>query len=744
MPVNLLATKLHVPVSPTRAVDRQRLIDRLDASGPRRLTLVSAPAGFGKSTLLGAWVARSGTRAAWLSLEPEDGEPIRFLTYLLAALRTVEPDLADGVWEAVHAAQPPPLDTLWTALLNALAVLPERLVLVLDDYHVVDSDVVDQAIGALLENLPPTLGLVIATREDPHLPLARLRAGGQLVEVRAADLRFTSAEATAFLNEAMGLDLLPPQIVALETRTEGWAAGLQLAALSLQSTHDATDFIRSFTGSHRFIMDYLVEEVLTHQPEGLQTFMLRTSILDRVCGSLCDAVLEAPAGSGQVALAEIERANLFIVPLDDERRWYRYHHLFAELLRQRRQHLPGAPADDHARASRWFESQGLDAEAFHHAVVAGDVAQAVRLVEGDGMPLHFKGVVGPVLHWLTALPESTLDANPVLWVMWASALLFVGQLERIEIKLRAAEAHLDEQSSDGRIRDLIGHIASIRATVAVSQHDSAEILRQTNRALDYLHRDNLPVRTATCWALGYAYQLQGDLEAAHQAYLEALSISEATGHGMITLMSTIGLGVTEEAWGQLDQAVEHYERVLRLAGDPAMPVACEAHMGLARIRLGRADLTGAEQAALRGRELARLLPSTDRAIAAELLLARIQLAGGDGDGARANLVRARLQAEQQGFEDLLPELQGLEASAATTGGAVTRSAASAAELLDPLSPRELEVLTLTARGLSNREIGERLFLALSTVKGHQQRIFEKLHVQRRTEAIARARELGLL
>lgn len=740
MPVTVLATKLHIPAPLPRAVPRERLLTQLGRADGRRLVLVSAPAGFGKSSLLSAWVAATGQRVAWLSLDADEGDPVRFLLYVLAALRTVEPDLASGVWAALQSLQPPPLDTLVTALLNELARMTERVCLVLDDYHVLDSIGVDEVVTALLENLPPSVTVVIATREDPRLPLARLRGRGQMVELRAADLRFTDDEARELLNEAMGLDLTPAQVEALEARTEGWIAGLQLAALSLQGRADAAGFIRSFTGSHRFIMDYLVEEVLARQPADTQDFLLRTAILDRLCGPLCDAVLGRASGSGQAELARIERANLFIVPLDDERRWFRYHHLFAELLRQRRLQAGGLPAavDDHARASRWFEAQGLDAEAFQHAVASGDIDLAARLVIGGSMPLHFRGVVTPVLAWLDALAPAELDARPALWVMWASAQLFVGRIEGIEPKLRAAEARLRDDDPDPVVRDLVGHIASIRATVAVSLHRRDEILEQAQRALNYIDRNNLPVMTAACWSLGYAHHLRGDIAAAYQAYAEALSVAEAIGHGMIVLLATLGVGGCEEAWGDHDQALATYERVLALAGDPPLPVSAEALLGMARIHLMRGDLDAAEAYGQRAQRLARLMTTTDREFACDVLLARIQLSRGDVAGASTRLASARQAVEQRGFATLVPEIDAAHAEVdrARAGGPAAG--------LDALSARELEVLQLTAQGLSNAQIAERLVVALSTVKGHQQRIFEKLHVERRTEAVARARELGLL
>src|SRR5258706_9032813 len=395
----LLATKLHRPLPRAQLVRRPQLAERLTQGVMGPLTLVSAPAGFGKTTLLAQWLAESGMPVAWLSLEPGDNELVRFLSYLIAALQTLDPHLGAVALTLLQMPQPAAAETVLTLLTNDVGSHGRDggdFVLVLDDYHVIDAKAVDHALTFLLEHLPPHMHLVIATREDPPLPLARLRVGGQLTEVRVTDLRFTPSEAAGFLNQGMGLTLSVEDIAALESRTEGWIAGLQLAAISLQGQQDTTSFITSFTGSHHFVMDYLVEEVLGQQSERVQTFLLRTSILDRLCGPLCDAVLMDPSGSGRETLEYIERANLFLVPLDNERRWYRYHHLFADLLRQRlQQSTASSPGDErdgvaelHRRASQWYEDNSLAIEAFHHAVAANDVERAERLIEGKGMPLQ--------------------------------------------------------------------------------------------------------------------------------------------------------------------------------------------------------------------------------------------------------------------------------------------------------------------------------------------------------------------
>jgi len=676
----------------------------------------------------------------------------------------------------------------------------------------------------------------------------------------------------------MDVPLAATDVALLAARTEGWIAGLQLAAISLRGQQDPGSFLTSFTGSHRFIMDYLVEEVLGQQPARVQTFLLRTSILERFSASLCDAVLQDTASSGQATLEYLERANLFLVPLDDERRWYRYHHLFADLLRQRLQQSAISSAGDegdiaelHRRASCWYEDHGQELEAFQHAVAAHDRERAARLVEGNGMPLQFRGAVTPVLRWLESLPPAVLHARPSLWVMYASALSMTGSLGGVEEKLQAAEAALQGVEPDAQTRNLIGHIAAIRALAAAVENQVETIITQSQRALEYLHPDNLAVRTATIWKLGIAYQLQGDRAAASRAYAEAITVSQASGNTIINLSATVGLGTVQETENQLFQATRTYQQVLRLVGEQPLPAACEAHLGLGRIYYEWNNLQAAEQHTQQGLQFAQQIRNDDRSLAGTVLLARLQLARGDADGAAATVAEADRFARQQHVLARLPavaavqvlillrhgqvtqaahlaqmyELPGSQArvclargdpSAALTLLTVWRQkmearkwgderlqamalqvvalqmhneqeqamrllsdalalaepagcirlfvdagptmahllaralapAASSAytaqvlaachaeqqdhqalfsparQLIEPLSERELEVLHLVAQGLSNQEVSERLFLALDTVKGHNRKIFSKLQVQRRTEAVARARELGLI
>ena len=425
-----------------KVVLRPRLIERLNEGLDHRLTLISAPAGFGKSTLLSEWVAGSERQAAWLSLEEGDNDPTRFLAYLVAALQTIAADIGEGVLSMLRSPQPPPTESILTALLNEVTTVPDDFVLVLDDYHVIDTRPVDAALTFLLEHLPPQVHLVIATREDPHLPLARLRARGQLSELRAADLRFTLSEAAGFLEGAMDSSLSVEDIAALETRTEGWIAGLQLAVLSMRRREDVPGFIRAFAGDNRYILDYLVEEVLQRQPERVRSFLLQTSILERLSGQLCDAVTEQEEGN--VVLETLERGNYFVIPLDDKRHWFRYHHLFADVLHAHlMQEQPARIPTLHRRASEWYEHNGSATDAIRHALAAEDFERAADLVELALPAMRRSRQEATLLGWLKALPDELIQCRPVLSVAYAGTLQQGGEIEGVEARLRDAERWLD-------------------------------------------------------------------------------------------------------------------------------------------------------------------------------------------------------------------------------------------------------------------------------------------------------------
>ncbi|HYZ04155.1 MAG TPA: hypothetical protein VE691_03625, partial [Rubrobacter sp.] len=592
MSTPILATKLYVPAPQPRVVPRPRLSERLNEGLHRKLTLICAPAGFGKTTLLGEWLAGCGRPAAWLSLDEGDNDPTRFLAYLVAALRTVATDIGEGVLGGLQSPQPPPTETILTALLNEINAIPDDFVVVLDDYHLIDARPIDDALAFLLEHLPPRMHLVVATREDPHLPLSRLRVRGQMSELRAAYLRFTPSEAAEFLVGVMGLSLSAEDIAALEDRTEGWIAGLQLAALSMRGREDVAGFIRAFAGDNRYVVDYLVEEVLQRQPERVRSFLLQTSILERLSGPLCDAVT---GREGSNALLEaLERGNLFVVPLDDRRHWFRYHHLFADVLRARlMEEQPDRAPTLHRRASEWYERNGSPTDAIRHALAAEDFERAAGLVELA--TLEMLGSSQETLYrWLMALPDEVVRARPVLSVYYAFALLGRGGFEAFDAHLRDAERWLatSAETSERReapsvdmvvvdevaFRSLPGTIAVARAYHAGALGDVFCAADHARRALDLLPDDDHLWRGAAASLLGIAYWTSGDLEAAYRSFADGVSHQQMTGQVRFQIAGTYILADIRIAQGRLNEAVRTYEQSLQVATEQGEPVWGTAHL----------------------------------------------------------------------------------------------------------------------------------------------------------------------
>jgi LuxR family maltose regulon positive regulatory protein len=928
----LLKTKLYVPPARPELVSRPHLIERLEAGLDRKLTLISAPAGFGKTTLLIEWVAGSEWPVAWISLDAGDNDPARFLAYFVAALQTVEPMVGGGMLAAFQAPEPPPMEAILTTLINEIAAPAgpgdgeaRPVILVLDDYHLITAQPIHDGLTFLLDHLPPNLHLVVAARADPPLPLSRLRGRGQLTELRTADLRFTPDEAAAFLNQVMGLGLSAEDVAALETRTEGWIVGLQMAALWLQGrdSQRVAHFVSAFTGSHRYVLDYLTDEVLLQQPESVRTFLLQTAILDRLSGPLCDAVrfggAESPSAagadtvrfgsagspgssegtavtgwaSGQEMLERLDIANLFIIPLDDERSWYRYHHLFADLLRKRlSQAQPDLLPTLHRRASDWYEQHGLIPDAVSHALAAADVERAAHLVEGRALAMIFLGELTTLVGLLAELPDEVVSSRPWLCIAHAWALMFSGLLDAVELRLESAEDALDafgdtrpvERTvlSPAEGRHIAGHAAAIRAYVAALRRDMSCAAELTREALDQLPEEDLAVRSLSEGLLGSVLRWSGDLVAATRASTRAIAISQAASDSHTAVEALYNLAAVQFAQGQLHKTVATCREVILLAGESAKrggrrpPIAASGcylisqvlrewndlegalrhasegiglseqwgwpeglafgYRRLARARQSVGDTDGALEAIEKARQaacslspwfgahmaahqahlwlaqgnlaaasqwaqesgfsandelnyrcrneytvLARVLIAQGRLDEASRLLARLlemaetagavthvietlvlqvlalQAQGKDGQALTA-LERAVSLAEPEGyvrtFIDEGAPMAALLRMAASRGaapdyvGKLLAAFGGTAPLypapIEPLSERELEVLRLLAAGLSNREIGAELFLAVGTVKKHTSNIYGKLNVHRRTQAVARARELGLV
>ena len=628
MPISILQTKLYIPHPRPNLVPRARLIAALEAGRHRKLSLISASAGFGKTTLVSVWLGaapaaadaqqgrvgqndQSATpaasvdqRVAWLALDEGDNDPLRFLAYVVAALQTIAPDWGHGVSALIQSPQPPPSETILTALLNDIAALPGKVILVLDDYHVLDSSAIDQALAFLLEHLPRQMHLVITTREDPNVPLSKLRARDQVTEIRATDLRFTPDEAAHFLNQVMGLTLSAVDIAALESRTEGWIAGLQLAALSLQKRTHVSDFIQAFAGDNHYIVDYLVEEVLQRQPEQIRRFLHQTSILSHLSGPLCDAVADQSA-SGEL-LEALERANLFVIPLDDKRQWYRYHHLFADVLHARAmKEYPDQMPVWHGRASLWFEAHGQPADAIDHALAAMDFARAANLVELMWPAMHRSGFHSPELRgWLDALPDECICTRPVLSVGSAWEHLNRGELEDAERCLQVAERWLaggpqttagDKPDAPARemvvmdaeeFRALPAEIASARTYLALAHGDLVGTVTHARQTLDLIPADEYVRRGPAASLLGLAYWTSGDLDAAYTALAHGMAGFQKAGNISFAISGTYGLADIRITQGRLREAVRIYEQALQLAqtqGEPPIQGTAELFLGLGEL-----------------------------------------------------------------------------------------------------------------------------------------------------------------
>jgi LuxR family maltose regulon positive regulatory protein len=671
MATPLLQTKLYIPPLRPELVPRPRLIEQLNAGLHRKLTLISAPAGFGKTTLLSEWAVDCRRPVTWLSLDEGDNDPARFLAYFIAALQMVEENIGEGILGALQSPQPPPIEAILTSLINEIAAIPNGFTLVLDDYHLIKAQPIHDALTFLLDHLPPPMHLVIGTRQDPPLPLARLRGRGRMMEIRAGDLRFTEEEATAFLNQAMGLGLTPDEVAALEARTEGWIAGLHLAALSLKGQADRAAFIQAFAGDDRHVMDYLVSEVVSRQSEAAQRFLLHTAILERLCGPLCDAVVgsDGQPGSSQAILEYLERANLFIVPLDNRRQWYRYHHLFAGLLRHRLRRTVGAQglAPLHHRASQWYEGNGFIPEAVSHALAAEDFEGAVRLVEQSAMQMFVRSELATILRWVDALPDDLVRARPWLCVFYAWALrLSGGEFGAVESRLRDAEralakrARLPSQADqvegaalpEVETHSVLGHIAALRAYQALYREEIPRTIELARQSLEQLSEENF-VRGLSALALGWASRFNGDLVGASQAFTEARTASLASGNIYVAVAATCRLAYTQALGGQLHWAVESCRQALQMAtrkDGRRLPVAGYAYVYMGGVYREWNDLEAAARYLVEGIDLCRQVGYIMDQVVGYATLARVRQAQSDRNGARDALQNAeQLSQKMKGY-----------------------------------------------------------------------------------------------
>jgi LuxR family maltose regulon positive regulatory protein len=742
----LAQTKLHVPSPPVTLVQRSRLADTLIAGAGRKLTLVDAPAGSGKTSLLVEWRASPAESRdfAWLSLDASDNDPVRFWDCVLAALQSVVPELGGSAQAALHGAGASIGEQVLPLLVNELASLEQPIVLVLDDYHAIENAQIHRHVDWLIERLPSNAHLALATRSDPPLPLARLRARAEMNEIRAADLRFNAAEAEGLLNGTLGLNLDSEEVELLATRTEGWAAGLQLAGLSLQGRSDSRAFIESFAGDDRQIVDYLGFEVLDHQPRATRAFLTASSVLDRLCAGLCEAVTGDPSAAR--LLDELGRANVFVVPLDAKGEWYRYHHLFRDLLRHELQRSePQELPALHRRAADWYCSEGMIHEAIGHATSAGDFAQATELITAHWYEFLQRGHVETVAAWIEALPSSTVAGEPNLCLTNAWIGINVGRLDDVDRWVTASEALASSASGERAKPPLSSGVASLRAIHRYMAGDVRGAVETGRHALE-LERGGpaSPWRPVGCPVLGLALHWHGAADDALATLTEAVRIANAGGNHLAAMHASGGLAAISYERGDIAAAAAFAARARALAEEHGLVEHWARSLSLAVHGLVRQREDRAEEA---DSAIALALALAERGVASvEIAYARAALADvrhrrGHRDEALALAARARdavdVCTDPGILRELLARIERRLRLPSGRGGDSTPTR-------EALSDAELAVLRLFPGPLSQREIGAELFISINTVKSHTRSIYRKLSASTRDQAVEHARQLRLI
>ena len=738
----VLETKLTPPRVRAEHVPRRHLLAAFLDGHPRRLTLVAAPPGFGKSTLLAEWASSPGGPAvAWLSLDENDNDPARFFSYVAAAIGHVEPTLGDRALTALRSPGADLVAVVLPLFLNDLSGLGRDLVLVIEDYHLITNADVHRALAYVIDRSPASLRIVLSTREDPPLALGRLRARGDLLEVRAADLRFTDEETKAFLTDGLGLELSAADVARLQARTEGWPAALYLAALSLRGRPDASALIDRFAGDDRFLVDYLTTEVLARQSPELRSFLLRTSILKRLCGSLCDAVVERD-GSAAV-LAELERSNLLLVPLDTKRRWYRYHHLFGDLLLHELEATDRAVLPElHRRASAWYRDAGMVVDAAGHAIAAGDVASVSELVSRHYGLFVDQGELATVIGWLEAIPERVAAEDWLLGFAGAVVYAHAGRFDEAERWLRLGEGAppvaRNGQEATGPLAAVAAYLRLLRGDLGASVALARQALAATS-AVD-------PI-----WALGPQMVLAPGLwwtgqsaesRAVHEAIARTAHAAGITAATVYSLGNRAAIALDEQDQPAAESLAGEAIEAMQAAALADHPWAAMAHIVHGTL-LGRGgDLSVAASEVEHGIALGERLRAWQLIAYGSLALAEVRQRQHEPAAARRLLGRVRDILES--LPDPGDGLVRLERTEKALRLRATRDRAATAAPFWELSQRELEVLRLLPSSLSQREIAAELYVSFNTIRTHTRVIFNKLGVSSRTEAVARARELGLL
>jgi LuxR family transcriptional regulator, maltose regulon positive regulatory protein len=743
----VLATKLHAPTRRRQLVARPSLLRRLQAAPLAKVTLVCAPAGWGKSTLLSEWRAdaRQQRPFAWVSLDQADNDPVTFWTYVIEALRTLEPEVGAGPLAMLRTPGISVVEVILPELINTIQQLTRPVVLVLDDYHLITNPEIHEAMTVLLEHLPTTLHLVLATRSDPALPLPRMRVRGELVEIRAEDLRFSEQEAAGLLNDLLGLDLEAADVARLHERTEGWAAGLYLAALSLRGRTDPRQFVAAFAGDDRQVVEYLGLEVIDNQPDHIRTFLLQTSILERLSGPLCDVVTGHP-GSART-LEQIERANLFLVPLDTTREWYRYHHLFGELLRHQLQRShPKLVPTLHLRAAAWYRQHGLVPEAIDQAVAAADFVEAGELITLHWNDFVNQGHLETVDRWLQALPSDVLLGDPHLCLARAGTSLTLGRRNEVDRWLDAAEQH----RGPGPVRpggtSVASEAAIYRAVHRYMLGDLQRAAEAARRAVGLEKAGTSPWRAMASAALGRTLYWRGEDTEAVTALEEAVRWAQPPRNNLSVIGALGYLAAIQARRGDLEGAEKLARRAVRMSDEQGLAEHWVTMIGLiawGKVLQEQARLAEAEAVMTRAVELARRGAGAVERAYSLIGLAGVRRRQGDVRGARTLLEEARQAAQR------CPDPGVLSAMLADSERSLSTAAAGSwgrpvGGLVEALTDRELAVLQLLPTKRSLRQIAATLYVSYNTVKTHARAIYRKLDVSTREEAVARARDLYLL
>lgn len=739
----LLTTKMNIPPLRSSRVERPHLIKRLQDGLAGKLTLITAPAGYGKTSLMTEWTAQTSHAVAWLSLDANDDHLPYFLRYLIAAIGKRLPEIGKSALAMLTAAEPRPAPLVLTALINEMNGMTERFVLLLDDYHCIQDTAIHEAMAFLLDYLPDQMHLMMTTRLEVPFSLARLRVRGQLNEVSLHDLRFNEAEAVQFFSRITDVPIPAEIHSGIFQQTEGWVAGLQLAGIGWRHTGYKT--LNAFpNGTLEFVTEYVSDEIVRHLPDGLQAFLLKTSILDSLCAELCDAVVSENAGKD--ALASLQKQNLFLDAIDSEGKWYRYHPLFAQALQQILQKTqPDLIASLHQRASGWYAANGFIAKAIHHALLAKDYETALHLIEPELHYVWVRSELPTVLAWLDALPDALVRSRPQLCLTYAWGLTFAGNFERVDGYLASAEhlleAELHQNGAPSREVQAMHYQARVlRIRLLARDGHYTEAIQGANHLLVRLDPSLRFLRAMILQDLGKYFQARGELHEANDAFAEAAVTFQPNDNPCETMMSLLYLAQVQIEQNQLAEAEKSYRRIVAIPWQgPVFSAIVNAHIGLSQLYYDQNRLRLADKHTEQALKLSQESGQARLMLESFVIAARLQQAQNRAEPAKLLWAEAEKIVEQSNQPELFEYWKQQRPDSNRRQGLPLE-----AMLVETLTEREIEVLRLAANGLSNREIAQALVVSVGTAKKHLSNIFSKLNAQSRTQAIARARELSLI